>query len=61
MKNINFLFLGLAIATVISLMLIGVAVAERSILGIISSILASILLMGFGFMMKKRMRAANKL
>lgn len=61
MKNINFLFLGLAIATVISLMLIGIAIAERSILGIISSILASIVIMGFGFMMKKRMREANKL
>lgn len=58
MKNINFLFLGLAIATVIALMLIGVAIAERSILGIILSILGSVLLTGLGFSLKKKIRKA---
>ncbi|WP_458414034.1 DUF5325 family protein [Schinkia sp. CFF1] len=61
MKKINFLFLGLAIATVIALMSIGVAIAERSILGVILSIIASILIMGVGFSLKKKMREANKL
>lgn len=61
MKKINVLFLGLAIVTVISLMSIGVAIAERSILGIVFAMTATILIMGFGFMLKKRMREANKL
>ncbi|MEC1721035.1 DUF5325 family protein [Schinkia azotoformans] len=58
MKNINFLFLGLAIATVIALMLIGVAIAERSLLGIILSITATVLITGLGFSLKKKMRKA---
>lgn len=58
MKNINFLFLGLAIATVIALMLIGVAIAERSLLGIIFSITASVLTTGLGFSLKKKIRKA---
>lgn len=58
MKNINFLFLGLAVATVIALMLIGVAIAERSILGITLSILGSVLLTGLGFSLKKKIRKA---
>ncbi|EKN68493.1 DUF5325 family protein [Schinkia azotoformans] len=58
MKNINFLFLGLAIATVIALMLIGVAIADRSLLGIILSITATVLITGLGFSLKKKMRKA---
>ncbi len=58
MKNINFLFLGLAVATVIAMMLIGVAIAERSLLGIILSILATVLLTGLGFSLKKKIRKA---
>ncbi|KEF36017.1 hypothetical protein M670_04816 [Schinkia azotoformans MEV2011] len=58
MKNINFLSLGLAIATVIALMLIGVAIAERSLLGIILSITATVLITGLGFSLKKKMRKA---
>lgn len=58
MKNINFLFLGLAVATVIAMMLIGVAIAERSVIGIILSIVASVLLTGLGFSLKKKMRKA---
>ena len=58
MKNINFLFLGLAVATVIAMMLIGVAIAERSVLGIILSIVASVLLTGLSFSLKKKMRKA---
>lgn len=61
MKNINFLFLSLAILTVIFIMLIGIAVAERSVVGIILSIIATILVMGFSFKMKKKMRESGKL
>lgn len=61
MKNINFLFLGLAIIGVIALGSIGVAIAEGSFFGIIISCLASITIIGFGFMLKKKMRQANKL
>ncbi len=57
-KNINFLFLGLAIATVITMMLIGVAIAERSVLGIILSITATVLITGLGFSLKKKIRKA---
>lgn len=61
MKNINFLFLSLAILTVIFIMLIGITVAERSVVGIILSIIATILVMGFSFKMKKKMRESGKL
>ncbi|HHY73903.1 MAG TPA: YlaF family protein [Bacillus bacterium] len=61
MKKINFLFLGLAIATTLSLASIGIAIAEESILGIILAIVATVLITGFSFMLKKRMREANKL
>jgi len=61
MKNINFLFLGLAIIGVIALGSIGVAIAEGSVLGIIITCLASISIIGFGFMLKRKMRKANKI
>lgn len=61
MKKMNILFLGLAILTVICLMSIGISIAEKSIQGIILATTATILITGFGFMMKKKMRAAGKL
>ncbi|WP_102347077.1 YlaF family protein [Bacillus sp. Marseille-P3661] len=61
MKNVNFTLLSLAILTVVCLMLIGVAIAERSIIGILLAVIASILVIGFGFVMKKKMRESGKL
>lgn len=56
MKNIQFSFLGLAVAAVICLMLIGIFIAEQSIIGIIIAIIALIAIMGLGFSRKKKLR-----
>ncbi len=56
MKSLNKIMLLFSFATVFFMMLIGIAVAERSILGIIVSIIGVILIMGFGFVTKKKMR-----
>lgn len=60
MKNINIFFLGLAIVTVIAMGSIGIAIAEGSIVGVICLTIATIALMGFGFIMKKKMREGKK-
>ncbi|MFT4416065.1 YlaF family protein [Fredinandcohnia humi] len=56
MKNLNVLMLLFAIATTFCIMLIGIAIAERSMLGIILSIIAVIIVTGLGFTTKKKMR-----
>lgn len=56
MKNIKWPLLAFAIGAAICMMGIGIAVAERSILGIILSIIALIFVMGYGFKTKKKMR-----
>ncbi|MBG9541293.1 YlaF family protein [Cytobacillus firmus] len=56
MKNIKWPLLAFAIGAAICMMGIGVAVAERSILGIILSIIALVFVMGYGFKTKKKMR-----
>jgi hypothetical protein len=61
MKNIQFTFLGFAVAAAISLMLIGVFIAENSLVGVISAIIALIVIMGLGFSTKKKMRENGKL
>lgn len=61
MKAANFIFLGFAVAAAISIMLIGVAIAEESILGILLSIAAFTAIMGFGFVTKKKFREQGKL
>lgn len=61
MKQIKWPFLLLAIAAVLSMMGIGIAISYRSILGISLAIVAVILVMGFGFMTKKKMRESGEL
>lgn len=56
MKQIKWVFLFMAFAAVISMMLVGVAIAENNTLGILGSILLVCLVMGSGFSLKKRMR-----
>ncbi|WP_017753575.1 DUF5325 family protein [Calidifontibacillus oryziterrae] len=61
MKKINVLFFSLAIVTVVCMMLIGIAIAIGSLIGIILASLATILVMGFSFSMKKKMRNSGRL
>ncbi|WP_077617680.1 YlaF family protein [Bacillus sinesaloumensis] len=61
MKNVNIPMLLIAIATAVCIMLIGVAIGERSLLGIILSIIAVIIVTGLGFTTKKKMRENGKL
>jgi arginine exporter protein ArgO len=61
MKQIKWPFLFLALLATISIMGIGIAIAERSILGIFASILSIVFVMGIGFKTKKKMRENGKL
>jgi Family of unknown function (DUF5325) len=56
MKKIKSLFLLFALVATSCIMGIGISVAERSIIGIISCILLLILVIGIGFITKKKMR-----
>ena len=56
MKKIKSIFLLFALVATSCIMGIGISVAERSIIGIISCILLFILVMGIGFITKKKMR-----
>ncbi|PWW19810.1 hypothetical protein DFO73_1184 [Cytobacillus oceanisediminis] len=56
MKNIKWPLLAFAVGAALCMMGIGVAVAERSIIGIIFSIILLVFVMGFGFKIKKKMR-----
>ncbi|MBY0120851.1 YlaF family protein [Bacillus sp. S/N-304-OC-R1] len=56
MNQIKWPLLAFAIAAALCMMGIGVAIAERSIIGIIGAIVLLIFVMGFGFKTKKNMR-----
>lgn len=56
MKSGKWIFFLLAFIAAGSMVGVGIAVGERSILGILISILALIAAMGFGFATKKKMR-----
>ncbi|MBM4764368.1 YlaF family protein [Bacillus sp. B15-48] len=61
MKQIKWGFLLLAIAAAASMMGIGVAIGESSILGAVISVIALSISMGYGFKMKKRMQENGEL
>ncbi|WP_332693836.1 DUF5325 family protein [Halalkalibacter lacteus] len=61
MKKENVLFLLLAAITVICIMSIGVAVAERSILIAILAIAGVFVATGLGFTLRKKVRESNEL
>ncbi|WP_423801602.1 YlaF family protein [Neobacillus sp. SAB-20_R2A] len=56
MKNVKWPFLIYAILAAACIMGIGVAIAEKSLLGILGCIIAVIVIMGLGFKTKKKMR-----
>ncbi|MBA2874137.1 DUF5325 family protein [Thermaerobacillus caldiproteolyticus] len=56
MKSFHPIFLFFAILAASSIMAIGIFIAEQSVIGIIVSIIAFIIIMGVGFATKKRMR-----
>ena len=56
MKNGNGIFVLYAFAAVIAMTGVGIAVGERSLLGIIISIIALIAVFGMGFKTKKKVR-----
>ncbi|WP_244093843.1 YlaF family protein [Jeotgalibacillus sp. R-1-5s-1] len=56
MKNGNGIFLFLAILAVVAMSAIGIAVAERSVTGILISLVVFIAIFGLGFKTKKKMR-----
>lgn len=56
MKNIKWPFLLVALAAVLCMMGTGIAIGLRSPLGVIITLFAFIIAMGFGFKMKKKMR-----
>ncbi|MEH7255782.1 YlaF family protein [Neobacillus niacini] len=60
MKRIKWIFVVYAVLATISIMGIGVAIGEESILGVIVSIVAVILVMGFGFKTKAKLRVTGK-
>ncbi|MFC6038194.1 YlaF family protein [Paenisporosarcina macmurdoensis] len=56
MKNIKWVFTLYSLLALLSMFAIGISVGLRSIPGILASILLLILVMGFGFKTKKKMR-----
>lgn len=61
MKEIKWIFVVYSILAAACIMGIGVAIAEKSILGTLGSIIAVVLIMGMGFKTKKKMRENGEL
>jgi len=55
-KNIKWVFVLFSVLALLSMFAIGVSVGLRSVPGILASILLLIVVMGFGFKTKKKMR-----
>lgn len=61
MRQVKWNLLAYAILTTALIMGIGIAIAEKSMVGAISCILAIIAVMGLGFKTKRRMRENGEL
>ncbi|UII57261.1 YlaF family protein [Cytobacillus spongiae] len=61
MKQIKWPLLFFAIAAATCIMGIGIAIGERSIIGVLVSMVALVFVMGFGFKTKKKMRESGEL
>ena len=61
MKEFKWIFLIYSILAASSIMAIGVFIGEKSIIGIILSIIVLFIIMGFGFSTKKKMRERGEL
>jgi hypothetical protein len=54
MKQIKWIFILFALFATASMMGIGIAIAERSIVGILFSVISLLIVMGTGFSLKKK-------
>ncbi|WP_075981067.1 YlaF family protein [Bacillus massilinigeriensis] len=61
MKKVKWLFLLFAIAAAACMMGTGIAIGQRNAPGIFITLFCLILVMGFGFSLKKKMRESGKL
>ncbi|MGE8206755.1 YlaF family protein [Heyndrickxia sp. NPDC080065] len=61
MKEIKWIFVIFAVVATASMVGIGVSIGERSIIGILFCIMALILIMGYGFKTKAKMRREGRL
>jgi len=61
MKQIKWIFLFYSVLAAASIMGIGVAISEKSILGAVGCIVAVVLIMGIGFKTKAKMRGNGQL
>ena len=61
MKQIKWPLLFFAFAAASCMIGIGIAIGERSVSGVIGCIAALVLIMGFGFKKKKKMRESGQL
>ncbi|AIM17551.1 MULTISPECIES: YlaF family protein [Neobacillus] len=61
MNQVKWPLLIYAILAAVCIMGIGVAIAEKSLIGVFISIVAGIIVIGLGFKTKKRMRKEGKL
>ncbi|EGA90369.1 hypothetical protein GPDM_05956 [Planococcus donghaensis MPA1U2] len=60
-KNIKWIFVLYSLAAIVAMVLIGLAIGLRSVLGIFAAILMLVFVMGLGFKKKKEMREAGLL
>ena len=60
MKGIKWISLIYAILSALSMMGIGIAIAEKSVIGAIGCVIVLILIMGFGFKTKRKMHESEK-
>jgi hypothetical protein len=56
LKNIKWPLLFFAVAAAACIMGVGISIAEKSVFGVFACIAALVLVMGFGFKTKKKMR-----
>lgn len=61
MNKIKWIFVVYSILAACSIMGIGISIGEKSVIGIITSILAVIVVMGMGFKTKAKMRTNGEL
>jgi hypothetical protein len=61
MKNMKWSLLVYAILAAASIMGIGIAIGEKSLIGAIGCILAIIVIMGMGFKTKRKLRANGEI
>ncbi|WP_088067793.1 DUF5325 family protein [Gottfriedia luciferensis] len=61
MSSIKFRLFCVALLSVIFLILVGITLAEQSIIGACISLIASILLVGYGFSLRAKLKREGKL